>query len=99
MIERRGPQTAADGQVFVFRGLGQEKGLHFLQFLWVRGCKVVRLAPVLVNVVELPRVRERGPFLDAGRYAAHPRLARTAGGGKPAVLIDAAAGHDVEELG
>ena len=99
MEHRGGPQAAADGQVLVLRGFEQEEQLHLFEFLRIRGGEVVRLAPVFVEVVEFPLVRQRRPFLDALRHPAHPRFTRAGGAGEPTVVVDAAAGHDVEELG
>ena len=95
---RGGPQAAADGQVLVLRGFEMKSSLHLIELLWIRSGEVVRLTPVFVDVVELPLVRQGRPFLDALRHSADPRLARARGAGEPAVVIDPAAGHDVEEL-
>ena len=98
MKHRRRPQAAANRQVLVLRGFDEEESLHLLELLRVRRRKIVSLAPVLVDVVEFPLVRERRPLLDALWHTAHPRLARTGGARKPAVVVNSAAGHDVEEL-
>ena len=54
MEHRRGPQSAADGQVLVLRGFEQEEGLHLLEFLRIRRGKVVRLAPILIRGCRAP---------------------------------------------
>ena len=59
MEHRRGPQAAADGQVLVLGRFEQEESLHLLELLRIRRGEVVGLAPVLIDVVELPLVRQR----------------------------------------
>ena len=86
------------GRFLFFVDSSRKSSFHLFEFLRIRGGEVVRLTPVLVEVVEFPLVRQRRPFLDAFRHAAHPRFTRAGGAGEPAVVVDAAAGHDVEEL-
>ena len=86
------------GRFLFFVDSSRKRAFISSSFCGIRGGEVVGLAPILVDVVEFPPVRQRRPFLDAFRHPAHPRLARAKGAGEPTVVIDAAAGHDVEEL-
>ncbi len=88
MEHRGGPHAATDGKVLVLRRLDQEEVFHLLELLRIRSGQVVRLAPIDIDVVELPLVGERRPFLDAFRHAAYPRIARARGGCEPAVVVD-----------
>jgi len=55
-MEQGHPQTASDGQHLVPGGLNKEDLLQRLQLIGRLGGQIVRLAPVLVKVVEFPSV-------------------------------------------
>ncbi len=86
------------GRFLFFVDSSRKRSLHLLELLGIRCGEVFRLAPVDVDVVQLPLVRQRRPFLDPLGHAADPGFARAGRAGEPAVVVDAAAGHDVEEL-
>ena len=91
------PQTSADGQILILGGLDQEEILHVGNPLRHLRGKVVGLRPVFIQVVELLHIilRFHVAMPVCSRY---PRNTGAGGVGKPAVLINAAAPHDVEEL-
>ena len=93
------PETAADGQHVVPRGLDGEHFLHLGELLRHLAGEVVGLRPVFLEVVELPLVLVGRPLADTGRSPGNPRDARAEGGSDPAVVVDGAAAHDLEILG
>ena len=77
MVQRGGPEAAADGQVLVLGRLGQEQAFISSSFSGISCRQVVRLAPVFVDVVQLPCVGQRRPLADARWNAADPWFSRS----------------------
>ena len=98
-MEHRDPEAAPDRQRLVLRSFDQEDVLHLRQFFRHPGGEVVGLAPVLVEIVELPNVLVRRPLPNAGRQPRNPWDAWSHDASHPTVVIDGAAAHDFEILG
>ena len=98
-MEHRDPEAAPDWQRLVLRRFDQEDVLHLRQFFGHSGGEVVGLAPVLVEIVELPDVLVRRPLPNAGRQPRNPWDAAAHDASHPTVVIDGAAAHDFEILG
>ncbi len=47
---------AADGKVLVLGGFDQEQIFHLREFRWILSSQIVRLAPIFIDVVQLPLV-------------------------------------------
>ena len=99
-VKYRNPKAAADRQRLVLRRLDEKDFLHLGQLFRHLCGEVVRLAPVLFQVVEFPDILVRRPLPNARRQCPAPTGARgPKARGHPAIVVDRAAAHDLEVLG